>query len=59
MSEKYTKHVQALEDMKKYPKELYVLGDTSLLERPKVSIVGTRKPSIYTQQQTKSERSKF
>jgi DNA processing protein len=43
-----SKHIQALESMKKYPKELYAIGNQSLLERPKVSIVGTRRPSNYT-----------
>lgn len=50
---KYEKPIPALESMKKYPKELYTLGNTSLLKRPKISMVGTRKPSIYTQEQTK------
>jgi DNA processing protein len=50
----YTQHIKALEAMHKYPKELYVLGDTALLSRPKISIVGTRRPSIYTQHQTRN-----
>jgi len=48
----YTEHIPALASMKKYPKALYTLGDVSLLERLKVSIVGTRRPSLYTQHQT-------
>jgi len=48
----YTTHIEALESMKRYPKQLYVLGDTSLLQRRKISIVGTRRPSLYTQHQT-------
>jgi len=48
-----TKHIDALEDMKKYPKELYGIGNLELLERPKISIVGTRRPSQYTQQFTR------
>jgi len=44
--------VSELEQMKKYPPELYYKGDLSLLKRPKVSIVGTRTPSLYTQQMT-------
>ena len=44
--------IPELEDMKKYPKELYFLGDLSLLQRRKVSIVGTRRPSAYTKQHT-------
>jgi len=50
----YKEHIQPLESMKKYPQELYVLGNTSFLTRPKVSIVGTRRPSIYTQHQTQN-----
>ncbi len=49
----YDKHIPEFERMKKYPKELYSLGNIALLDRPKVSIVGTRRPSIYTQHQTK------
>jgi len=40
--------ISALEKMKKYPKTLYALGNQELLRRPKVSIVGTRRPSDYT-----------
>ncbi len=39
-------------EMKKEPKEIYFRGNTELLERPKVSIVGTRKPNQYTKQMT-------
>ena len=45
-------HIEALEDMKKYPKELYAIGNQALLGRPKVSIVGTRRPSSYTKEFT-------
>jgi len=41
-----------LETMKKYPKELFYKGNLALLKRPKVSIVGTRRPSAYTRQFT-------
>jgi len=34
--------------MDKYPKELYYMGNLELLDKPKISIVGTRKPSQYT-----------
>ena len=44
--------IPELEDMKKYPKELYFLGNLSLLKRRKISIVGTRRPSSYTKQYT-------
>ena len=42
-----------LEAMKKYPKELYALGREELLRRTKISIVGTRRPSLYTQHATR------
>ncbi len=54
MIQKYNGHIKSLERMKKYPTDLYSLGDVSLLERSKVSIVGTRRPSLYTQNQTRS-----
>ena len=41
-----------LELMKKYPATLYAKGDLTLLDRPKVSIVGTRRPSGYTKRYT-------
>jgi DNA processing protein len=44
--------ISELESMKKYPDTLYAKGDLSLLDRPKVSIVGTRRPSAYTRQYT-------
>jgi len=49
-----SEHIKELEDMKKYPKELYAIGNQELLKRPKVSIVGTRRPSNYTKQFTYS-----
>ncbi|RUM69864.1 MAG: DNA-processing protein DprA [Sulfurovum sp.] len=45
-------HIKELDAMKKYPKELYAIGNQELLKRPKVSIVGTRRPSNYTKQFT-------
>jgi len=40
--------IPELTSMKKYPKNLSLEGDMSLLQRRKVSMVGTRKPSNYT-----------
>ena len=40
--------IPELESMKKYPEQLYCKGDIEILKRPKVSIVGTRRPSSYT-----------
>ncbi len=45
-------HLSALEAMRKYPDPLFFRGNTALLARPKISIVGTRKPSSYTRQFT-------
>jgi len=44
--------ISSLDAMKKYPSSLFYRGDLSLLQRPKVSIVGTRRPSVYTRQFT-------
>jgi len=44
--------IPALQAMKKYPKRLFYKGDLSLLERPKVSIVGSRNISDYTRAMT-------
>lgn len=41
-------HIPELECMKVYPKSLYYIGNTALLSRPKISIVGTRHPITYT-----------
>ncbi|UPT77921.1 DNA-protecting protein DprA [Sulfurovum sp. XGS-02] len=52
MSQILTQHIPALEGMKKYPSSLFYKGNLELLQRPKVSIVGTRRPSNYTRQCT-------
>ncbi|MBU1657993.1 DNA-protecting protein DprA [bacterium] len=43
-------HILELDVMKKYPKELFYIGKTELLGRPKISIVGSRKPNQYARQ---------
>ncbi len=45
-------HIDALEAMKKYPKELYFKGNLGLLKTPKMSIVGSRKPNQYAREMT-------
>jgi len=52
MIQRIDREIPALTQMKKYPEQLSCIGDTALLERPKVSIVGTRRPSHYTKQYT-------
>lgn len=46
------RRLSELEGMKKYPKNLYYRGRLDLLERPKVSIVGSRRASQYALQST-------
>ncbi|MEA3497437.1 MAG: DNA-processing protein DprA [Campylobacterota bacterium] len=47
-------HLEQLDSMKKYPKELSYIGNLDLLKKRKIAIVGTRKPNQYTQQNTYS-----
>jgi len=47
-----THHIEALENMRAYPKNIYYSGDIALLEKEKISIVGSRKPSQYTKEMT-------
>jgi len=52
MSQVIVESIPELDVMKKYPSQLFYEGNLSLLKRPKVSIVGTRRPSNYTRQFT-------
>jgi len=52
MSMKVSEHIAQLDAMKKYPPELFYKGNISLLKRPKISIVGTRRPMNYTKEYT-------
>ncbi len=52
MSKVIVESIPELDVMKKYPTQLFYEGNLSLLKRPKVSIVGTRRPSNYTRQFT-------
>lgn len=44
--------IKQLEYMKKYPDNIYYIGNIDLLKNKMVSIVGTRKPTPYTKQFT-------
>lgn len=52
MSQILTQHLPALESMKKYPAELFYKGNIDLLQKPKVSIIGSRRPNQYTRHYT-------
>lgn len=52
-------HVDELELMAHYPKTLYYKGSLELLSRPKISIVGTRRPNPYTRAITHELAKKF
>lgn len=45
-------HINDLESMQHYPKSLNYKGSLKLLSRPKISIVGTRRPNLYTRSVT-------
>ena len=52
-------HIPELNSMKKYPKELFYIGDIDLLKKKKVSIIGSRKPNQYARQLTHELASKL
>ena len=45
-------HIPALDSMKKYPKQLYYIGNTKLFQKTNVSIVGSRSPNQYARHLT-------
>ncbi|MBU3013352.1 DNA-protecting protein DprA [Poseidonibacter lekithochrous] len=45
-------NIPELTNMKKYPKELFYIGNTQLLQKKKISIIGTRRPNSYTKEFT-------
>jgi DNA processing protein len=52
MDECLIEPIRELDAMKKYPPNIYYRGKTELLKRSKVSIVGSRDPIPYAQQET-------
>lgn len=52
-------HIVELENMKKYPQKLFYKGDTSLLKRKKISIVGSRSPNQYARTMTQEIATKL
>ena len=51
--------IPELECMKKYPEELFYIGNKELLKKRKISIVGTRHPLNYTKEITHKLSSKL
>lgn len=52
MSDEINFHINELDSMRKYPEKIFYKGDTSLLNKRKISIVGSRKPNTYSAQIT-------
>ena len=44
--------IDELSSMKKYPQDLFYIGNTNLLNKKKIAIVGTRRPNSYTKEFT-------
>ena len=51
--------IEELSSMKKYPNEIFYIGNTELLKRKKISIIGTRRPNSYTKELTYKLSSKL
>ncbi|MDD3007644.1 MAG: DNA-processing protein DprA [Arcobacter sp.] len=51
--------IEELTSMKKYPNEIFYIGNTELLKRKKISIIGTRRPNSYTKEFTYKLSSKL
>ena len=51
--------IDELSSMKKYPEELFYLGNIDLLKKRKISIIGSRRPNSYTKEFTYKLSSKF
>jgi len=59
MIKKIDFHIPEFDLMKKYPNDIFYLGNCSLLKNKKISIVGTRKPISYTKNFTYTLSSKL
>jgi len=45
--QKLNSHINELDSMKKYPKELFYIGNIELLKKRKISFVGSRSANQY------------
>jgi DNA processing protein len=59
MTQPLPRKIAALDAMRKYPEALYYRGNLTLLDRVKLSIVGSRNPNPYTQQMTQQLASRL
>ncbi len=59
MIEKLCTIPNSLAKLKKPPAQLYAIGNQTFLEKRKISIVGTRRPSQYTKEKTRELAEKF
>lgn len=50
--QKIQEHIPELNSMKSYPSQLFYSGNKELLASKKISVVGSRKPSLYSKTQT-------
>jgi DNA processing protein len=59
MIQKLDFQIDALKGMKKYPENLYYIGNLELLQSKKISVVGSRKPNQYARNLTQEFCSKL
>ncbi len=59
MTAQVTRHIAALESMRKYPETLYCRGNLKLLDRVRLSIVGSRDANPYTRRVTQQLAAKL
>lgn len=52
-------HIPELDSMKKYPQELYYIGNLELLKKRRIGIVGSRHPNQYSPNMTYKISSKL
>jgi DNA processing protein len=59
MIQKLDFQIDVLKEMKKYPENLYYIGNLELLQSKKISVVGSRKPNQYARNLTQEFCSKL
>ena len=59
MISKINFHIDELTSMRKYPDELFFIGNCDLLKKRRIAIIGTRRPNSYTKEFTYKLASKL